>query len=86
MFQKKREEIRRQLLADMEAEIEQGVPLDVVMIRMGEPIAIAEEFNQNLPQQERRQYQRGRIKKQPRSLRCAWRHWHSQCTGFCRLG
>ena len=26
---KKREEIRRQLLADMEAEIEQGVPLDV---------------------------------------------------------
>ncbi len=37
---KKREEIRRQLLADMEAEIEQGVPLDVVMIRMGEPIAM----------------------------------------------
>jgi len=60
---KKREEIRRQLLADMEAEIEQGVPLDVVMIRMGEPIAIAEEFNQNLPQQERKQYKRGRIKK-----------------------
>lgn len=54
----KREEIRRQLLADIQAETEQGASLDVVMLRMGEPIAIAEEFNQNLSEQERRKYKR----------------------------
>ena len=70
----------------MEAEIEQGVPLDVVMIRMGEPIAIAEEFNQNLPQQERRQYQRGRIKKAAAVIAVCLAALHSQCTGFCRSG
>lgn len=56
---KKRKEIRRQLLADIQAEMEQGVSLDVVMLRMGEPIAVAEEFNQNLEEQERRKYKRG---------------------------
>ena len=56
---KKRKEIHRQLLADIQTEIGQGVPLDVIMLRMGEPIAIAEEFNQNLSQQEYRKYKRG---------------------------
>lgn len=54
----KRRDIRRQILADIDAQMEQGVPLDVVMLRMGEPIAIAEEFNQNLPQQELKKYKR----------------------------
>ena len=56
---KKRKEIHRQLLADIQTEIGQGVPLDVIMLRMGEPIAIAEEFNQNLSQQEYRKYKSG---------------------------
>ena len=56
---RKREEIRRQLLADIQVEMEQGASLDVVILRMGEPIAIAEEFNQNLSSQEHRKYKRG---------------------------
>lgn len=60
---RKREEIRRQLLADIQAETEQGASLDVVMLRMGEPIAIAEEFNQNLSRQECRKYKRGFVGK-----------------------
>jgi len=60
---KKREEIRRQLLADIQMELEQGVPLDALMLRMGEPIAIAEEFNQNLSEQECRKYKRGAVGK-----------------------
>ncbi len=56
---KKRDEMRRQLLADVEMEIEQGESLERVMLRMGEPIAIAEEFNQNLPEKERKIYKRG---------------------------
>ena len=43
---KKREEIRRQLLADINLEVEQGEALDKVILRMGEPISIADEFNQ----------------------------------------
>ncbi len=54
----KRKEICRQLLADIQAEADQGVPFDVIMLRMGEPAAIAEEFNQNLPQQEYKKYKR----------------------------
>ena len=56
---KKRDEIRRQLLADVEMEMEQGESLERVMLRMGEPISIAEEFNQNLPEKERKMYKRG---------------------------
>lgn len=52
----KRQEIYRQLLADINQEMENGVPFDVVMLRMGEPIAIAEEFNQNLSQTEHKKY------------------------------
>ncbi|MDE7310047.1 MAG: DUF3887 domain-containing protein [Eubacterium sp.] len=54
----KRKDIRRQILADIDAQMEQGVPLDVVLLRMGEPIAIAEEFNQNLTEQELKKYRR----------------------------
>lgn len=55
---KKRKDISRQILADIEAQTEQGVPLDVVILRMGEPIAIAEEFNQNLTEKELKKYKR----------------------------
>lgn len=55
---RRRQEIRRQLLADIYAEAEQGTPIDVVMLHMGEPIAVAEEFNQDLPKHERVKYKR----------------------------
>lgn len=55
----KRKEICRQLLADIRMEMEQGSSLDAIMLRMGEPIAIAEEFNQNLSETERKKYKRG---------------------------
>lgn len=55
----KRKEIGRQLLADIQAELDQGLSLEVIILRMGEPIAIAEEFNQNLSEQEHRSYRKG---------------------------
>lgn len=54
----KRREIRRQLLAEVTAAMEQGESLDIVMMRMGEPAAIAEEFNQNLSEKERKRYKK----------------------------
>lgn len=57
---KRRDEIRRQLLADITMEMEQGEKIEKIMLRMGEPIAIAEEFNQNIPQEEAKKYKRGR--------------------------
>ncbi len=56
---KKRKEIRRQLLADLEIDLQNGETMAAVMLRMGEPIVIAEEFNQNLPDRERKLYKRG---------------------------
>lgn len=53
---KKRGEIRRQLLAEVSAAMEQGDALEKVMLQMGEPIAIAEEFNENLSGTERKKY------------------------------
>lgn len=53
---KKREEIRRQLLAEVSVAKEQGATLEKVMLQMGEPIAIAEEFNENLSGTERKKY------------------------------
>ncbi len=47
----KRSEIAKQLLADIYTELEQGEQLERIMLRMGEPIAVAEEFNQNLPEE-----------------------------------
>ena len=55
---KKREEIRRQLLADINLEVEQGEALDKVILRMGEPISIADEFNQNMSPKDRKIYKR----------------------------
>lgn len=62
---KRRKEIYRQLMADINEETENGVSLDVIMYRMGEPIAIAWEFNQNLSETERKRYKRSLI------LKCA---------------
>lgn len=55
----KRNEIRKQLLSDVTMATAQGEPLDKVMLRMGEPIAVADEFNQNLSEKERKRYRQG---------------------------
>ncbi len=55
---KKRGEMRRQLLADIAAEVENGMTFENVMLQMGEPIAIADEFNENLSEAERKKYKR----------------------------
>lgn len=55
----KRSEIRKQLLADIGIEMEGGESLEKIMLRMGEPIAIAEEFNQNITEEEKKKYKRG---------------------------
>ncbi len=60
---KKRNEIRSQLLADIGIEMEGGQSFEKVMLRMGEPIAIAEEFNQNIPEAEKKKYKRGIVLK-----------------------
>lgn len=57
----KKDEIRRQLLADVNGAIQQGTPLEKVILQMGEPIAIAEAFNEDLPENDRKAYRRGVI-------------------------
>ncbi|MDO4321187.1 MAG: DUF3887 domain-containing protein [Lachnospiraceae bacterium] len=55
---KRKEEIRRQLLADVRAELESGEALEDIVRRMGDPSEIAGEFNQNMPETERKRYAR----------------------------
>lgn len=54
----KREEIRRQLLSDIHMEMDQGSSFEAVMLRIGEPIAVAEEFNQGLSDKEKKRFKR----------------------------
>lgn len=56
----KRKEIRQQLLSDISAELEDGGTLESAIARMGSAAELAEEFNQNLPEEERKRYRRGR--------------------------
>ncbi len=53
---KKRMEIQKQLLADVLTEVSEGIPLDTVMLQIGEPAAAAREFNENLSLAERKKY------------------------------
>lgn len=61
--QKKRAEIRKQILSDISIRIQNGETLDVIIDSMGTPEEIAEEFNQNLPESERKAYGKGRTAK-----------------------
>ena len=60
---KKRREIYCQILTDVTAAMQQGESLERIMLRMGEPVAIAEEFNESLPEKERKIYKRSRLLK-----------------------
>lgn len=56
---KKRIEIKQQLLSDVSAREKNGETLEQIIEDMGTPKAIADEFNQNLPKEERRAYTKG---------------------------
>lgn len=58
---KKRREIRQQLLSEMEAELENGIDEKELIRRMGTPREIAEEFNRNFSEKERKRYKRQKL-------------------------
>ena len=60
---KKKREIQRQLLADIEAELSDGETLESILKRMGDAKEAAAEFNQNMPESERKGYVRERRRK-----------------------
>lgn len=55
---KTKKEIKRQLLTDINAKVGQGETLENVIAGMGSVAEIAESFNENLSEKERRQYTR----------------------------
>ncbi len=55
---KRKEEIRQQLLSDIGAQTAQGHSLDDIMRQMGAASEIAEGFNENLSNDERKKYKR----------------------------
>lgn len=56
----RREEIRQQLLSDISAQAAQGHSLDDIMRQMGAASEIAEGFNENLSDDERKKYKRAK--------------------------
>lgn len=60
---KRKKEIRRQLLADMQARENQGERLGDIISRMGKAEEIAEGFNENISVEERKRYARNRVLK-----------------------
>lgn len=54
----RREEIRKQLMADLPSEAENGETLEEMIGRMGNPEEIAEEFNNSFSDSERKKYRK----------------------------
>lgn len=52
----KRKEIRQQLISDISAAEENGEGMEIIFKRMGSVKALAREFNENLPDVERKKY------------------------------
>lgn len=59
----RRLEIRQQLLSDIEGARENGESLENIIQRMGSAAEVAKEFNQNMPDGERKAYTRNKILK-----------------------
>lgn len=60
---KRKREIKRQLLADMQARENQGERLEDIISRMGKAEEIADGFNENISVEEQKRYARNRILK-----------------------
>lgn len=59
----KKEEIRKQLLSDISTHMENGETMEQIAENMGKAEEIAEEFNQNLSEEERKAYKKSKILK-----------------------
>lgn len=57
----KKSEIREQLLSDIHMRMDNGETLELIMDTMGVPKEISEEFNQNLTEDEKKAYKKGKI-------------------------
>lgn len=77
----KKEEIRKQLLSDISTHMENGETMEQITESMGKAEEIAEEFNQNLSEEERKAYKKSKILKNLLSivivliLLCAFVWW-----------
>lgn len=60
---KRKDEIRKQLLTDINLRLEQGEKMEEVISHMGSVQEIADDFNDNLSQQERKTYRRNKVLK-----------------------
>ncbi len=60
---KRKKEIKRQLLTDMEMRIKQGEKLEEIISQMGTPEEIAAGFNEEISIEEQRQYGRNKVLK-----------------------
>lgn len=60
---KRKKEIKKQLLMDIQTRIEQGEGLDEIISQMGTAKEIAESFNENISEKEQKQYGRNKALK-----------------------
>ena len=60
---KRKKEIERQLLTDIQMREKQGEGLEEIIARMGSAEEIADGFNENIPAQEQKRYTRNRVLK-----------------------
>lgn len=58
---KKKKEIKRQLLTDINLRLEHGEELEEIIAQMGTAPEIAEGFNENISESERRKYRRNKV-------------------------
>lgn len=60
---KKKKEIKRQLLTDINLRLQQGEKLEEVIAHMGTAFEIAESFNENISEEDRKKYRRNKVLK-----------------------
>ncbi|GFI45989.1 hypothetical protein IMSAGC019_01302 [Lachnospiraceae bacterium] len=59
----RRNEIKKQLLADINSRISQGETFQGITAQMGAPIEIAEDFNESIPKEEQKKYTQKKLLK-----------------------
>ena len=60
---KKKNEIKKQLLMDIDMRMNQGEPLEEIISQMGTVKEIADSFNENISPEEQKQYSRNKVMK-----------------------
>ncbi len=59
----RKDEIKKQLQADINGQLQQGISLEKIMVQMGTAIEIAEGFNETIPEEEKKRYTRNKLLK-----------------------